>query len=127
MDLHAKVAAWLLPIAFFGGALALILTGTVPVDSKGGLAAYLVTYPTVVIEVGGYIILGAAALWVAQTIRNMSWFDRYSAAREMLKVHERVGTDEELPGDAEACARQNAGNSIFYGLIMLGLLVGFMV
>ena len=125
--LQNRIPAWVVPVVVFGGSLLAVLAGVVPDDSKTGLLPFIVNLPTVVIQVGFYVTIGAAALWVAQWIRNQRWFDRFNPAREMVEVQARIGTSEEKEGDAQACARQHAGNSLFYGMIVLALLIGFLL
>ena len=122
----SKVAIWFLPLAFFGGMITLVLFGVVPSDEKHGILPFLLNFPTVVLQTTGYVILALAALYFMQWVRVRGWFDRHSSAQEMKEIQDRLGTPDERPGDGQACARQNAGNSIMCGLIVLGLFLGHM-
>ena len=71
------------------------------------------------------IVIALAAVYVFNCVRNLEWFDRRGAAREVSGVCERFGGDKERQFDPIALAIAYSGNAILAGLVAAALLLHF--
>jgi len=110
-----KALVGVIALAFLGG---MIFGGV-----RGGGHITLVQFASESAQFGlQALILTLFALlvvWVSQAIRNIEWFDRRGAAREMVKVQKRAGTETEQPGDAVALAVQYGSTTLFIAIVVL--------
>jgi len=68
------------------------------------------------------VVISATALlvvWVTQRVRGTSWFDQRGAAREMVSIHERIGTGDERPGDSVAVGLQYLATTVLIAVVTL--------
>lgn len=111
------------PKALVGVIAVAFLAGMIFGGVRGGGHISLVQFASESAQFGlQALILTLFALlvvWVSQAIRNVEWFDRRGAAREMGKVQKRAGTETERPGDAVALAIQYGSTTLFIAIVVL--------
>ena len=115
--LMKKVAAWVVLAAFFAGNLLGVLMGGD--DGKSGLAVFIASIPLFTVQIFVLAIFGLLINWFVGQVRSQDWYDGNGAAVELGKIRDRVGSEDEKPGDNEACGRQFMANTILIATIIL--------
>ena len=113
-----NIAAWVAVVAFFFGCLLGVLLGGND-DDRSALAVFMASVPLFVIQIAVLATIGLIVNWFVGQVRSQDWYDGNGSAVEMGKVRNRIGTEDEKPGDNGACSRQFMANTILISIIIL--------
>ena len=116
---YKEVAAWTAVIILFSGMLLSVIIGSNG-EHQSGLAVFIFGLPTFAIQVLALVLVTLAIDFVASEVRNMEWFDRNGAARELGIIRTRIGTDKEQIGDNQSCSRQYLARNLLIAVVILG-------
>lgn len=106
----------------FMGAVALIIVG-IAVQYGETVRASLPDYFSFSLYCLLVTVTASACDYLYVSISNLRFYDKHSASNEMVKIHGRVGTDKEQPGDNKATGLQHMGASVRKGLIFVGAII----